>query len=137
MLTLLLVLFAQKGEVSESLPFIKADKINSEKVLYTKSCLQNIVRTFDERPVYLVQFNQKGEETNIIRVGAATCCYLNDKEWIEARVELSKPLPKDHVLRAHIRPARSKTLPDGTYVVDELEVVKFYLKPKDKAVKYD
>jgi len=137
MLMLAIVCFAQVSKTTETMPFIKADKLNSEKVMYTKSCLQNIVRNFDDRPVYFVQYNDKGEESGLIKIGNVSCCYMNENGWIEARAELDKPLPKNYVLRAHIRASRASTLPNGTYVIDELEIVKFYLKRKDKSVSYD
>ena len=133
---MLLFVMCQSQEFTETMPFIKADTINSEKVMYTSECLQNIVRTFDNRPVYFVQYNPKGQETGLVKVGNVTCCFMKDKGWIDGRLESTKPIPKDYVLRAHVRATKSKTLPDGTYLVDEVEIVKFYLKPKDKAVTY-
>ena len=136
MFLLISLVFLQKDE-PVTLPFIKADKINSERVMYTKSCLQNVVRTFDERPVYFVQYSEKGEENGLIKVGSVSCCFLNENGWIEGRAELDKPVPKNYVLRAHVRATRAETTIDGRYVVNEVEVVKFYLKRKDKAVNYD
>lgn len=137
MLTLLLMIFAQEKTFEVTLPFIKANKVNSENVVYTESCLQQIIRNFDNKPVYMVYYNSKGIETNLIKVGKASCCNMDELGWINARLDLNKPAPIDYVLRAHVRASKATTMPDKTYRVEEVEIVKFYLKPRDKAVKYN
>ena len=137
MFVLLLMVFSQNKTFEVTLPFIKTNKVNSENVVYTEECLRQIVRKFDVKPVYLVYYNEKGTENSLIKIGEATCCNIDEKGWINARLNLNKPAPINYVLRAHVRATKSSTLLDNTYKVEELEVVKFYLKPKDKAVKYD
>ena len=134
MLALMLMVFGRNSQ-DVVLDFIKADTVNSENVVYTAKCLQNIIKTIDTKPIYLVQYN-KDKESGLIKVGEVTCCFLN-KNWIAARAELLKPLSANYVLRAHVRATNAKYKPDGVYVVDECEVIKFYLKPKEKAVRYD
>lgn len=134
---MLALLFMVIGQNSQDvvLDFIKADTVNSENVVYTAKCLQNIIKTIDTKPIYLVQYD-KDKESGLIKVGEVTCCFMN-KNWIAARAELLKPLSTNYVLRAHVRATSAKYKADGVYVVDECEVIKFYLKPKDKAVRYD
>lgn len=116
------------------MPFIKADVSNSENVVYTQACLQQIIRTVGSKPVYMFTYDNNVEK-DLFKVGDVTCCFM-DGDWIVARMDLLKPVPSNYVLRAHVRATKAKTLPDKTYVVEEVEIVKFYLKDKSKAVQY-
>ncbi len=128
------MLFGQQSQ-DLVLDFIKADTINSENVMYTSKCLQNIIKTIGNKPIYIVRYKDN-KESELIEIGEVTCCFMN-KNWIAARAEFLKAIPKNHVLRAHVRASKAEMRLDGVYVVDECEVVKFYLKPEDKAVKYN
>ena len=130
----LCLIFSQKP-IEKTMPFIKADVSNSENVKYTKECLQQIIRTVGSKPVYMFTY-ENNVEKDLFKVGDVTCCFM-DGDWIAARMDLLKPVPANYVLRAHVRATKAKTLPDNTYVVEEVEIVKFYLKDKNKAVRYE
>jgi hypothetical protein len=124
------------------MPFIKVEAVGynpanpEEQILFEKPCAEKMMREFKRTPVYIVKESVKGRKVEITReeVGVASCIFLGDN-WLSASVELTKPLPPNHVLRARTSSSKNK-MRDATLIVQEASVVEFHIKEEKSATMF-
>lgn len=139
MLSLLLLLLGQET----SMKFVKLETkannplIKEEKTMYKESCIQSLEQTFKGAPVYMV-FYKEDKEQSIVPVGNVSCVFKGgDDKWMTAVVKLNKEVPKGYVLRAKFVATDADYNLDRVLVVKKCTITEFYLKPEDKATKFD
>jgi len=139
MLFALLLCFAQP---ETSLPFMKLESIGlnpiiaTEKTRYSLSCASALETTFRSAPVYLVTYKNDKEE--LTQVGAISCIFrTSDTKWMAAVAKLNKPVPENYVLRAKFVATDAEYNLDRVLEVKKCTITEFYLKPKEKATKFE
>jgi hypothetical protein len=139
MIALVLLLLGQET----SMKFVKLEVkgtnplIATEKTLYKESCIQSLEQTFKGAPVYMVYYKENKEE-KIVPVGNVSCVFRGgDDKWMTAVVKLNKEVPKGYVLRAKFVATEADYNLDRVLVVKKCTITEFYLKPEDKATKFD
>lgn len=139
MLAMLLLMLGQET----SMKFVKLEAkgtnplIKEEKTLYKDSCIQSLEQSFKGAPVYLVYYKD-GKEQSVVPVGNVSCVFRGgDDKWMTAVVKLNKEIPKGYVLRAKFVATEADYNLDRVLVVKKCTITEFYLKPEDKATKFD
>jgi len=144
-LALLISVFSQKtNEIP--MQFLKVESVGinpvnpliiDDKVIYTRSCTDKMIKDFNKAEIYLIQYTGLRNESKAILVGNISCIFYSaDNKWLIASTQLKKDVPENHVLRAKVRAKKSKDLPNGVTEIQEAEIVEFYLKPVDKATSF-
>ena len=137
----MLMLFAQPKEIS--MQFVKLEAmgrnplIESERVIYKSTCAKSLEQAFKVAPVYMVYYDGK-EEKSRLQVGTVSCVFKggNDQS-LTAVMNINKEIPESYVLRAKFVATEAEYNLDRTLVVTKCSITEFYLKPKDKATKFD
>ena len=139
MLFALLLCFAQP---ETSLPFMKLESIGinpiiaTEKTRYSLSCASALETTFRSAPIYLV--THKNDKEELTQVGAISCIFrTSDTKWMAAVAKLNKPVPENYVLRAKFVATDAEYNLDRVLEVKKCTITEFYLKPKEKATKFE
>lgn len=111
---------------------------SDEKIVYTKSAGDKIVKEFKEVPVYMVKYEKKNDKTvsTFSQVGTVSCVFFTEGNWIAASLNSKASIPEGYVLRAHTVAKKNDTRPDKTLEVQDASIVQFYLKPKEMAVSF-
>jgi hypothetical protein len=112
-----------------SLPFVQADVLNSANNLFKKECIDNWIQNFGRIPVYLVD----GEKEEL--VGKAVCAYWYGK-WAVAKIEVTKPVPDNYVLRPHSKPIKAEVNEGCYFHISKAELMRLLLVNPIYASKY-
>lgn len=125
-----------------SLPFMKLEAlgknplIQTEKTIYKQQCASLLETTFKSAPVYLVEYENDKEK--LTQVGSVSCIFrASDSKWLVAVAKLNKSVPTNYVLRAKFVATDADYNLDRVLEVRKCSITEFYLKPKDKATKFD
>jgi len=139
MLCLVLLCFAQP---ETSLQFMKLESlgrnplIETEKTIYKQQCATVLESTFKSAPVYLVEYENNKEK--LTQVGNVSCIFrASDTKWLVAVAKLNKSVPPNYVLRAKFVATEADYNLDRVLEVRKCSITEFYLKPKDKATKFE
>jgi len=112
---LFFVFFADK-EKAIDLPFLMADKISSNSVLFHYNCAKSLIDHKKFIPVYC----------DNSYVGLGYCNYLDDKNWLYAKVYLTRDIDKSYYLRANYKVEKSEFNQDGCYwQINSAKITKF------------
>jgi hypothetical protein len=135
---LLTLLFVFSQNTSISMQFAKMDSLSKnpntgQQTIYKTNVKDRIVQDFKEKPVYIVNYTNSGEQ--IIQIGKANCVY-SDGKWLTATLTVSKEIPTNYVLRAIFVHNDSKTV-DKVEEVYKASITEFVFKPKEKATIFE
>ena len=150
---LVLAIFSQEPQKEDSqkqdaqntvMKFMKIETLgvspfgSDEKIIYTKSAGDKIVKEFREAPVFMVKYEKNKEKTvsSFSQVGTVSCVFFTEGNWIAASINTKTAIPEGYVLRAHTVAKKNGTRPDKTLEVQDASIVQFYLKPKEMAVNF-